>query len=264
MTGAAVPAGSPPPIHTLFDTPTAYQVAAADSAAAPPPVRAVLFDFANTLFRMVDAAQWLRLVAADTGRAGALDDPADVDAALAGLVRAYQLPEVVAAQQGRDLSAERHRAAMIAWFGAVDFLRGHESAAHARMLDADSWIPYGDTEPVLRALRERGIRVGVVSDIAWDIRAHVEHRGLGGLVDAYALSFEVGREKPDPELFRKACADLGADPRATLMVGDNPARDGGASAAGLRCFILPAEHRTGERGLRQVLDLVGPPGPHLS
>jgi HAD superfamily hydrolase (TIGR01493 family) len=219
-------------------------------------VQAVLFDFVNTLFHMIDADRWLRHVAADTGRAGELDDPALAAAVLTDLDAAYQLPDVLAAQVGRDLSAQRHRDAMIAWFAAVPFLRGHEPAAHARLVHADSWEPYPDTAAVLHGLRERGVRVGVVSDIAWDIRAHVAHRGLGDLVDTYALSFEVGREKPDPELFRKACADLGADPRATLMVGDNPVRDGGACAAGLRCYILPAEHRTGERGLTPVLDLV--------
>ncbi|SFF27642.1 HAD family hydrolase [Streptomyces mirabilis] len=67
------------------------------------------------------------------------------------------------------------------------------------------------------------------------------------------ISYEQGREKPDPQLFLKACADPGADPRATLMVGDNPIRDGGAAACGLRAYILPAEHRTGERGLTDVL-----------
>lgn len=243
-------------MRTLFDTPSTYTLEPAVSAGRVPPVRAVLFDFVNTLFHMIDTDRWLRQVAADTGRAGALDDPALVAAVLDDLTLAYQRPEVLAAQADRDTSTERHRAAMSAWFAAVPFLRGHERAAHARLLHADSWEPYPDTEAVLRGLRERGVRVGVVSDIAWDIRAHVAHRGLGDLVDAYVLSFEVGREKPDPQLFRKACADLGADPRETLMVGDNPVRDGGASAAGLRCFILPAEHRTGDRGLAQVLDLV--------
>jgi FMN phosphatase YigB (HAD superfamily) len=57
-------------------------------------------------------------------------------------------------------------------------------------------------------------------------------------------------------LFLKACAEFGADPRATLMVGDNPVRDGGAAACGLRTYILPAEHRTGERGLMDVQRLV--------
>ncbi|MFI5908303.1 HAD family hydrolase [Dactylosporangium sp. NPDC051541] len=258
MSAEPVPTGARPSMHTLFDSATAYGIGGVESAAPPPPIQAVLFDFVNTLFQMIEVADWLRLVAADTGRPGALDDPAAAEAVVADLATAYQRPDVLAAQVGRDRSMTAHRDAMIAWFAAVPFLRGHEPAAHARMIDAGSWRPYPDTAPVLRTLRERGLRVGVVSDIAWDIRVFADRHGLGGLIDAWALSFEAGREKPDPELFRKACAGLGADPRATLMVGDNPARDGGAAAAGLRCYILPAEHRTGERGLRAVLDLIGP------
>ncbi|MFE7836978.1 HAD family hydrolase [Streptomyces sp. NPDC057474] len=88
------------------------------------------------------------------------------------------------------------------------------------------------------------------------MRTHLTHHGLDALIDTCVISYEQGREKPDPQLFLKACADLGADPRATLMVGDNPVRDGAAAACGLRTYILPAEHRTGERGLADVLRLV--------
>jgi FMN phosphatase YigB (HAD superfamily) len=40
------------------------------------------------------------------------------------------------------------------------------------------------------------------------------------------------------------------------MVGDNPAKDGGAAATGLRAYILPGEVRLGERGLSHVLDFL--------
>lgn len=75
------------------------------------------------------------------------------------------------------------------------------------------------------------------------------------MIDTCVISYEQGREKPDPQLFPKACADLGTDPRATLMVGDNPVRNG-AAACGLRTFIRPAETRTGERGPADVLRMV--------
>lgn len=100
------------------------------------------------------------------------------------------------------------------------------------------------------------MRIGIVSDFAWDLRIHLARHGLEDLFDACVISCEVCREKPDPYLFLKACADLGANPRATLVVGDNPVRDGGATACGLRAYILPAEQRTGDRGLAEVLRLV--------
>ena len=91
-------------------------------------------------------------------------------------------------------------------------------------------------------------------------RAHARAAGLDGLVDTWVLSGEEGREKPAPELFRTACARLGVDPRRTLMVGDNPVRDGGAVAAGLRAYVRASEQRPGARGLGDVLALVDSDG----
>ncbi|WP_329232100.1 HAD-IA family hydrolase [Streptomyces canus] len=76
------------------------------------------------------------------------------------------------------------------------------------------------------------------------------HCRTDALIDTCVISYEQGREKPDPHLFLKACADLGTDPRATLMVGDNPIRDGGAAACGLRTYM--PRGRTADRCLTAV------------
>jgi FMN phosphatase YigB (HAD superfamily) len=246
------------PLRTLFDSPSAIDPSEAELAAPVPAIEAVLFDFSNTLFHIIDLPEWLRRVAVASGRPEALAAPGAVQAVVAQLGEAYARPDVLALQAGRDTAAHLHRSAMCAWFAAVDFLRGYEDLGYGVLTARDAWLPYPDTEPLLRALADRGIPTGVVSDIGWDLRAHLAYHGLAGLVGAVALSYEVGREKPDPLIFLKACSDLGVDPRRTLMVGDSPARDGGAVAVGMRAFILPAEHRTGERGLRQVLPLLAP------
>ena len=243
-------------MQALFETPSTYRLADADMAAPPPRVEAVLFDFSNTIFQMIDLAAWLHRVGSASGRLAQLHEYDAVAEISRQLRQAFRLPAVAALQEGRDLSAERHRRAMWEWWGHADFLRGAEEAAYRELTAPDSWLPYPDTEPTLRALRERGLRVGIVSDFAWNLRVHLAHHGLDDLIDGCVISYEMGREKPDPHLFLKACADLGADPRATLMVGDNPIRDGGATACGLRAYILPAEPRTGDRGLADVLRLV--------
>ncbi|MFJ8108288.1 HAD family hydrolase [Streptomyces sp. NPDC096132] len=83
----------------------------------------------------------------------------------------------------------------------VDFLHGAEEAAYRELTAPDAWIHYPDTAPVLRALRRRGLRIGIVSDFAWDLRthlAHLAHHGLDALIDTCVVSYEQGREKPDP------------------------------------------------------------------
>jgi putative hydrolase of the HAD superfamily len=120
--------------------------------------------------------------------------------------------------------------------------------------------PDPDALGVLRTLRERGIAVGVVSNIGWDLRPVFREHGLDPYVDTYVLSYEHGIQKPDPRLFEKACTRLGADPRQVLMVGDSRHADGGASALGCRVHFvdhLPVAERPD--GLRPVLDLVGRP-----
>jgi len=220
-----------------------------------PAIEAVLFDFSNTLFRLIDLEDWLRRFATAAGRTSQLE-AAGTEATARNLTETYRLPEVKAAQVGRDLSAERHRAAMYAWWRHVDLIRGAEDTAYATLQTPDSWVPFPDTKPVLKALRDKGIRVGIVSDFAWDLRIHLDEHGLGDLVDAYVISYRLGKEKPAAELFQAACEQLGASPNATLMVGDNAARDGGAAAIGLRAYVIPARPGTGERGLAHVLDFL--------
>ncbi|GAA2570205.1 MULTISPECIES: HAD family hydrolase [Streptomyces] len=243
-------------IHALFETPSAYRPTPAQMAAPVPAVEAVLFDFSNTIFQMIDLETWLHRVGVACGRAAVLDEDGAVPEIARQLRDAFRLPGVAALQEGRDLSSQQHRRAMRGWWEHVDFLRGVEETAYRELTAPDAWLPYSDTRPTLRALRARGLRIGIVSDFAWDLRVHLAHAGLEDLIDGCVISYEQGREKPDPQLFLKACADLGADPRATLMVGDNPVRDGAATACGLRAYILPAEQRTGDRGLAEVLRLV--------
>ncbi|NED62866.1 HAD hydrolase-like protein, partial [Streptomyces sp. SID10244] len=80
---------------------------------------------------------------------------------------------------------------------------------YARVLDPHSWQIFPDTEAVLRGLRAAGIPVGVVSNIAFDLRAVLALHGVADLVDEYALSYEVGAIKPNPRIFHAALDPLG-------------------------------------------------------
>lgn len=241
-------------IYSLFDSAIAYEATEAEQAAPVPPVEAVLFDFSNTIFKLIDVETWLRRVEAATGRALS---PELVEKTAEQLGETYRIPEVAEAQIGRDESVRQHRAALYAWFRHVDYLQGVEETAYELIAAPDAWVPYPDTEPLLRELRRRGIKTGIVSDFAWDVGIHMAHHGLVDLIDVRVHSFQFGTEKPDPVLFRAACEQLDVDPRAALMVGDNPTKDGGAAASGLRAYILPGEARTGERGLAHVLGFLG-------
>jgi HAD superfamily hydrolase (TIGR01549 family) len=124
-------------------------------------------------------------------------------------------------------------------------------------MDPRAWIPYPDTAPTLRALRARGIKIGIVSNVPRDLRPIFAAHGLADLVDTFTHSFEVGAEKPDPAIFFRACEALGTKPGDTLMVGDHPIADGGALRAGLRFHLLGAGGAAERpRGLERVVRLV--------
>lgn len=222
---------------------------------APRPVRAVLFDFSGTLFQTDSYAARIRAVAQHP--VGEAEMDALLDALTAGLTD----PVVVAAQQARDVSAEAHRHAFTTWYSSVPALAPLAEALYEQLRTPRHWLPYADTHSTLQTLAAHGIPMGVVSDVGWDLRPTFAHHGLDGHFAAWVHSYRYATEKPDPRLFRRACEELEVAPADTLMVGDHPAKDGGAASAGLRSYVLPvAPGGTAPgscRGLDAVLRLVG-------
>ena len=100
------------------------------------------------------------------------------------------------------------------------------------------WELYPEVVEVLEALRQK-FQLAVVSNFDARLRVIFEHLGLTKFFAHVFLSSELGADKPDPEIYRRALALSGALPNETLHVGDDPERDWqGASAAGLSVFRL--------------------------
>nr|WP_239160879.1 HAD-IA family hydrolase [Virgisporangium ochraceum] len=227
-----------------------------------PPVKAVLFDFHGTLAQVEEPTDWVLNAAAALGAdltpsaARRLADELILAGRAGGPLPSVVPPSVRTAWDRRDLTMDDHRTAYTALAAGVDSgIDGLPTALYDRLLTPDGWRAYADAVPVLRRLHGAGVRVAVVSNIGFDVRPVAEGLGLAPFVDAYALSYEVGHCKPAPEIFRAACADLGVDPRDTVMVGDTPA-DAGAVSAGCRCLILPVSPAGAEHGLAAVLPLL--------
>jgi HAD superfamily hydrolase (TIGR01509 family) len=214
---------------------------------------AVLFDFGDTLFyraggpaRLVELAEAAGVDVSHDG-AQAIWDQVQLEA---------RTPEAMA--KGRDLSREAHDREWLALYSAFDALGpGLGAAMYEHEMSPGGWVPFPDTRPTLEALRAAGVKIGVVSNAGWDVRIQFVAAGIHDLVDAYALSYEVGVIKPDPELFRRPCQELGVEPGRVVMVGDTPIPDGGAVAAGIATYLLPLAMPDGPRGIGAVVRLVG-------
>ncbi|MFI6068300.1 HAD family hydrolase [Micromonospora sp. NPDC051227] len=236
----------------------------ADRRASRRPVKAVLFDFHGTLAQVEDPQRWVLEAAAACGvtldrvRATSLADRLLTAGRAGGPLPARVPPRLAELWADRDLYQHAHRGAYTGLAETVDAgIDGFADALYERLLTTEGWLPYADTAPTLTALRDAGVPVAVVSNIGFDLRPHFDAWGLTDLVGAFVLSYEVGRCKPDPAIFWRACGMLGVDPEQTLMVGDTPA-DAGAVAAGCSALVLPAAEPGRENGLGAVLDLALP------
>jgi HAD superfamily hydrolase (TIGR01509 family) len=110
-----------------------------------------------------------------------------------------------------------------------DFGIGVDDGDLDRFLEAEhvAWDPArrlaAHTHPLLEALRERGLKLGLVSnafDPGWLLHRDLQHMGLEERLDFSVFSSEVGMRKPHPAIFERALEALGVAPENTLFVGD--------------------------------------------
>jgi len=206
-------------------------------------LRAVLFDFWNTLFkvRLSDEEYWryrAECVAGALASAGVQRAPEDV---LAALREARRSANAVRRCAGREVAAEVELALALRLLGvdASCELLSALLAAYARPF-LEALEPDPDARAVLEELRGRGLRLAVVSNtpFGWANRALLERYSLLGYFDALAFSDEVGFVKPRPEIFEAALAKLGVPASEAAMVGDEADDAVGALRAGVRLVVL--------------------------
>ncbi|MFI5956265.1 HAD family hydrolase [Cryptosporangium sp. NPDC051539] len=217
---------------------------------------AVLFDAGDTLIRLSGSGETLlHRAAADLGLAPL--DPGEVADVWKRVLDTSSTAEEMA--KGRDLSTGQHHDVWTALYtaaGCENLAPGLSERLYALTVDAASWEAFEDTVPTLRALSERGTKIGIVSDTGFDLRPAMEQLGVMAYVDTVVMSFQHGMCKPAVPVFLAACDQLDVAPERCLMVGDNPLTDSGAIAAGMHVFLLPRPAATGPRGLGRVLSLV--------
>jgi putative hydrolase of the HAD superfamily len=110
------------------------------------------------------------------------------------------------------------------------------------------WEMYPEAESVLAELHGR-FQLAVVSNFDGRLRMVFEHLNVSKFFAHVFLSSELGADKPDPQIYRRALEIIGRRADETLHVGDDPERDWrGASAAGLSVFQL-------DRPNKSLLDL---------
>nr|MDT0659689.1 HAD family hydrolase [Micromonospora sp. DSM 115978] len=211
----------------------------------------VLLDWSGTLVVDPQPADRLRWALRRLGRT---PDDGTVLGLLHRLKRAALAPQVAEALRDHACDADRHRFGELFWYDRAGL--DADLAAELYGFDGDPMNRplFPDVLDVLTRLRAAGLRTVVVSDTHLDLRPLLGFHGAGDLIDGYVLSFEHGRQKPEPDLFWAALRELRARPERTLMVGDRPGKDGGATAIGITTLILP--HRLAHRNRPRLTPLL--------
>lgn len=111
-----------------------------------------------------------------------------------------------------------------------DYLAGYRHA----------WRVFPDVVPLLRTLRERGYRIGLLTNGSEAQQLEkLARTGLDAAFDAVCISEQIGVQKPDPRAFTLLAERLGVDPQACVFVGDDPDKDvRGARRAGMRAVLV--------------------------
>jgi putative hydrolase of the HAD superfamily len=101
---------------------------------------------------------------------------------------------------------------------------------------------YDDAIPTLDALREQGLKLGLLSNSARDLDEFVCHHGL--TVDAVLTSRAHGKTKPHEAIFRRMLELLDVVPGEAVMVGDTVEDDvEGARAVGMQAVLVDRQGR---------------------
>ena len=114
----------------------------------------------------------------------------------------------------------------------------------------------------LRALHRGGYRIGLISNTHRCLTTFQRHFALDPFVSAAVSSYEHGRLKPDPSIFRAALDRVGVAPGDGVMVGDSVEHDvDGARQVGMGAVLLvrsgdpPAEPGAGVPVVRTLAEL---------
>ena len=200
-------------------------------------LRAVLFDWGDTLMQfgydpaLVEAGQHAGLEA--LGRDGLPDVDAITDRFREQYEPLFWVPGTLEEIEYPGLVRE-----LLGHFG-IDVSDGELG----RFLEAEhaAWAPArvlgSTTHALLESLRNRGLRLGVVSnafDPGWLLHRDLEQMGIAERIDFAVFSSEVGKRKPHPAIFERALDALSVVPDDAMFVGDRLETDvQGAARVGM-------------------------------
>ncbi len=102
-----------------------------------------------------------------------------------------------------------------------------------------NFVLFEDVLPTFELLKQRGLVLGLISNIDRDIMPFCQELGLASYLDFVVTSREVGWNKPHPPIFLAALERAGLEASQAVYVGDQHNVDVvGARGVGMRAILL--------------------------
>jgi putative hydrolase of the HAD superfamily len=134
-----------------------------------------------------------------------------------------------AADEGRTFSTshdESHQFWTALYTDMLEFLgiedRDAPEVLYQTFSDPAVYSLFEDAIPTIGDLRERGLKLGVISNFEGWLRTLLDKLDVTHLFDVLAISGDLGWEKPDPRIFKWSMEEVGVDAPSSVHVGDSP------------------------------------------
>lgn len=195
----------------------------------------VIFDLYGTLVGGYSYSQHERVVAAMADVMGARDHEV--------FARRFSYETWPARGTGKFPSIE----ANIAWIfeqegWPLDQARLAEALRLRMDFVAEGLVPLPGATEALATLRQRGYRLGLISDCSAETVQLWPAQPFAPLIEAPIFSCDAGYLKPHPRIYEIACERLAVAPEECVYIGDRPDEVIGARAAGMRALRVRPLH----------------------
>lgn len=210
-----------------------------------PPIRAVFLDIGDTLMR--PNPSWEALYAIAFAEFGVEVEIGDLHDALRrayhhggwGMEGGFEPTEETSYQRTVAIDA-----AAVAELGVGPMPDAFFRRLAELFMVTSHWHVFPDAYGAIEQLRQRGLRIGAVSNWVWSLPELLHALDLVRMFDFIAASARIGFEKPHPGIFEWALDQAGVEPASVIHVGDHVDADvAGATGVGIGAVLIDRRGR---------------------
>ncbi|MAF10161.1 phosphoglycolate phosphatase [Candidatus Poribacteria bacterium] len=187
--------------------------------------KAILFDLDDTILRFSASGEecWGDVCESYAPRVDGVSVGRLLETVLATSTAYWTRPKLPASKR-LDLPRSRreHVTTALRALGVDDADLANEMADRFSATRGEAIRPFAGAVETLAALRDRGVRLGLITNGAAEPQwAKIDRFELAQYFGVIVVEGEFGVGKPDERVYRHAMRELGVTPAETWMVGDN-------------------------------------------